>query len=128
MVEEDAVGEVHAVGLTVVDEDPEGVLLGHGVGGAGVEGRGLGLGDLLDLAVELRGGGLVEPARLVEAARADRAQHAEDAHVVAVRSVLSERKEDAHTTGVRNEGTPTWAGARVVRHGPHSPPACRRTP
>ena len=53
MVEKDSVGQVHTIGLTVVYENPEGVLLGNGVRGAGVEGGSLRLGDLAYLAVEL---------------------------------------------------------------------------
>jgi len=88
VVEEDAVGQVHAVGLAVVDEDPEGVLLRDSVGRAGVEGGGLGLGHLLHLAVQLGGGGLVEAAGLLEAAGADGVEHAEDTNTVAVGGVL----------------------------------------
>mmetsp|Transcript_44843 Transcript_44843/g.122660 ORF Transcript_44843/g.122660 Transcript_44843/m.122660 type:complete len:271 (+) Transcript_44843:172-984(+) len=51
MVEEDTVRKVHAVGLTVVHDHPVGVLLSNTVGRARVERSGLGLRNLLDLAV-----------------------------------------------------------------------------
>ena len=88
VVKEDAVGNVHAVGLTVVDKDPEGVLLGNGVGRAGVEGGGLGLRDLLNLSVKLGGGGLVEADLLLHAASADGIEHTEDTNAVGVSGVL----------------------------------------
>ena len=61
VVEKDAVGGVHPVALTVVADDAVGVELGRSVRRARVEGRGLTLRDLLDLAVELGGRRLVEP-------------------------------------------------------------------
>ena len=64
VVEQDAVRGVHAVGLAVVHRDPVGIELGDGVGAARVERRGLALRRLLDLAVQLRGRGLVEARRL----------------------------------------------------------------
>ena len=60
VVEQDAVGGVHAVGLAVVHRDPVGVELGRGVGRARIERRGLALRHLLHLAVQLRGRGLIE--------------------------------------------------------------------
>ena len=41
VVEQDAVAGVHAVGLAVVHRDPVGVELGHRVGAARIERRGL---------------------------------------------------------------------------------------
>jgi len=60
VVEEDAVAGIEPIGLAVVDGDPVGVELGDGVRAARVEGRSLALGDLLDQAIELGSGGLVE--------------------------------------------------------------------
>ena len=88
VVEEDAVGKVHAVGLTIVHKDPEGVLLGDCVGRTGVKGGGLGLGDLADLTVELGGGGLVETDLLLHTAGADGIEHAEDTNTIGIGSVL----------------------------------------
>ena len=88
MVEEDAVGGVHAVRLAVVDHDPVRVLLRHTVRGPGIEGGLLGLRDLPDLAVQFRRGRLVEPRKVREAARADGVQQAQRAHAVHLRRVL----------------------------------------
>ncbi len=88
VVEEDAVGKVHAIRLAVVDKDPEGVLLGNGVGRAGVEGGGLGLRDLPNLSVKLGGGGLVEADLLLHTASADGIEHTEDTNTVGVGGVL----------------------------------------
>ena len=55
VVEQDAVAGVHAVGLAVVDRDPVGVELGHGVGAARVERRGFFLRGFLHQAVKLGG-------------------------------------------------------------------------
>ena len=88
VVEEDAVGKVHAVGLTVIHEDPEGVLLGDGIGRTGVEGGGLGLGNLTDLSVQLGGGGLVESDLLLHATSADGIEHTEDTDTIGIGCVL----------------------------------------
>ncbi len=88
VIEENSVEELHPVCLTVVDEDPEGVLLSDGIGGAGVKGGRLGLGNLPHLSVELGGGSLVEFDFLLEAAGADCVEHAEDTDSVAVGGVL----------------------------------------
>lgn len=94
VVKEDAVGDVHVVGLAVVDHDPVGVLLGDAVGRAGIEGRELALGDLAHLAEELGGGGLVEAAGLLEAAGADGVQQAQRADSVDLGGVLGEVEGD----------------------------------
>ena len=79
VVEEYAGAGVHVVGLAVFLDNPEAVELGYGVGAVGVEGGVLVLGHFLDLAVELRCGGLVEAAGLGQAALADAFEDAEDA-------------------------------------------------
>ena len=60
VVEQDARGGVQVVALPIVHGDPVPVHLGHPVGAAGVEGRGLALGGLEHLAEHLRRAGLVE--------------------------------------------------------------------
>ena len=60
MVKQDAVDSEHAIGLPVFLGDPVAVLLGNGVGGIGVEGGSLPLGDLLHFAEQLRSGGLID--------------------------------------------------------------------
>ena len=66
VVEEDAVAGIHAVGLAVVHGDPVGIHLGHRIGRARVERRGFRLRDLLDQAVELGGGCLIEAGLLFQ--------------------------------------------------------------
>ena len=88
MVEENGVGKVHAVGLTVIDKDPEGILLGNGVGRTGVEGSGLGLRDLLHLAVKLGGGGLVELDLLFHTTSADGIEHTKDSNTIGIGGIL----------------------------------------
>src|SRR3546814_16081984 len=61
LVEQDAVGGVHAVRLAVVHGHPIGVQLGRRIGAARIERRRLALRRLLDLAEQLGGRGLVEP-------------------------------------------------------------------
>ena len=94
VVEKNAVSEVHSIGLTVVDQDPEGVLLGDSVGRTGIEGGGFGLGYFLDFSVKLGGGSLVEAGGFLEATGADGVKHAKDTNSITVSSVLQvETKE-----------------------------------
>ena len=102
VIKKDAIAGVDAVGLAVVDDDPEAVHLGDGVGRAGVEGGGLLLGDLLDEAVELGGGGLVELCLLFEAEDADGLEQAEDTEGVGVGGVLGLFEGDGDV-GLRGE-------------------------
>ena len=82
MVEQDAARRVQVVRLAVVHRDPVAVELGDAVGGAGVEGRGLGLRDLDDLAEHLRGRRLVEAdPRVGDADGVEQARHAQAGHV-----------------------------------------------
>ena len=60
VVEEDAVRGMHAIGFAVIDRDPIGIELGRGIGRARIERRLLVLRHRLDLAVKLRGRGLIE--------------------------------------------------------------------
>jgi hypothetical protein len=62
VIEQDAVGAVQPVGLAIIPHDPIGIELRDGIGAARMKGRGFALGRLLHQAVELGGGGLVEPA------------------------------------------------------------------
>ncbi len=71
MIEQDAVGGVHPVSLTIVNGDPIGIKLGRRIGRTWVERRGFTLRHLPDPAVKLRGGRLIE---------SDAAFHAEDAN------------------------------------------------
>ena len=96
VVEEDTVAGIYAVGLPVVDTDPVGVELGHSVGAPGVERGGFRLGDLLDLAEQLRGGGLVKFGFLFKAQEANALQDAQGAKAVGVRRVFRGFKGDRH--------------------------------
>lgn len=59
-----------------------------------VKGRGLFLGDLLDFAVQLAGGRLVELDAVGQAARLDGVQEAQRAHAVHVGRVLGQVERD----------------------------------
>jgi len=63
----------------MVREGGRAYLLGHTVGGTGVEGGGLALGHFLHLAVQLGGGGLVQAGGLLQAAGTDGIQETEGA-------------------------------------------------
>ena len=96
VVEEDAVAAEHAVGVAVLLDDPEAVLLGDGVGTEGVEGGVLVLGHFLDLAVELGGGGLVDLAAIGEAYLADGLDDAEHADGIDIGGELGGVEADLH--------------------------------
>ena len=96
VVEEDAVAAEHAVGVAVLLDDPEAVLLGDGIGAEGVEGGVLVLGHFLDLAVELGGGGLVDLAAIGEAHLADGLDDAEHANGINIGGELGGVKADLH--------------------------------
>ena len=96
VIEEDAVAAEHAVGVAVLLDDPEAVLLGDGVGAEGVEGGVLVLGHFLDLAVELGGGGLVDLAAAGEAYLADGLDDAEDADGIDIGGELGGVEADLH--------------------------------
>ena len=71
MVEEDAVDGEYAIALAVVLCDPEAVELSYPIGGAGIEGRCLTLGDLLYQTKELRSRGLIDLRLLFQPEDAD---------------------------------------------------------
>ena len=94
VVEEDAVAQVHAVRLAVVDYDPVGVLLGHRVRRTRVEGSRLALRHLLHEAVQLARRGLVEARLLRQTSAANRIQHAQHSDAVAVGGILGHLERD----------------------------------
>ena len=96
VVEQDAVAGIHAVGFAVVDGDPVGVELGHGVGAARVEGCGFFLRGFLHQAVEFAGRGLVEAGFLLQAQDANGFQNAQRAHAVYVGGVFGAFKAHSH--------------------------------
>ena len=88
VVEEDAVDGEHAIALAVVFHNPEAVLLGYAIGRAGIEGRRLLLWHLLHLAEQLRGGGLVDLAFLLQAKDTHGLKEAQRAYRVGFGSVF----------------------------------------
>ena len=94
MVEQDTVAGVHSVRFAVVDADPVRVELGAAVGGSGVERRGLALRGLDDLAVEFRGGGLVEADVFLQAAGSDGVEETQGAKAIDIASVLCHLEGD----------------------------------
>ena len=94
VVEQDARAAVHAVGLAVLLDDPETVQLRDGVRAVGMERRILVLGHFLHLAVQLRGGCLVDPAGSGQPALADGLQDAQDAGRIDIRRIF--RRVEAH--------------------------------
>ena len=95
MVEQDAVGGKHAVGLAVVHRDPVAVELGDAVRRARIERRGFLLRHFLDQAVELRGRGLIEPRLLLHAEDADRFQQPQHADGVGIGGIFRALEADA---------------------------------
>ncbi|MNY14445.1 hypothetical protein D3C86_1476220 [compost metagenome] len=94
MVEEDAIGSMHAVRFAVVDHDPIGVELGDSVGTAGVKGCRFPLRDLLHHAVKFGGRGLVEAGLLFKAEDSDGLEEAQSAKSIGVGRVLGRLKGD----------------------------------
>mmetsp|Transcript_8555 Transcript_8555/g.17855 ORF Transcript_8555/g.17855 Transcript_8555/m.17855 type:complete len:212 (-) Transcript_8555:116-751(-) len=88
VVEKNTVREVHSVGLAVVHQDPECVLFRHGVWRTRIKGCRLGLRDLLDLSVELTGGGLVKPYSFFHAGGSNGIQKSEDTDTVGIGGIL----------------------------------------
>ena len=95
VVEQDAVGGEHAVGLAVVHRDPVAVELGDAVGRARIERRGLLLRDFLDQAVQFRGRRLIEPRLLLHAENADRFQQPQHADRVGIGGIFRALEADA---------------------------------
>ena len=89
--------------------DPVAVELRHRVGGAGMKGRRLLLGNLLHLSEKLRGGGLVNPRGLPKARHADCLQNPQDPDSVRVGRVLRLLKGDGHMGLGRQVVDLVWA-------------------
>mmetsp|Transcript_42810 Transcript_42810/g.130196 ORF Transcript_42810/g.130196 Transcript_42810/m.130196 type:complete len:369 (+) Transcript_42810:193-1299(+) len=88
VVEKDTIRKVHPICLTVVHQNPESILLGHSVWGAGVEGSRLALGHLLNLSVQLRCRGLVKSHLLFHAARPNGIEHTQDTNTITISSIF----------------------------------------
>ena len=66
----DTVTDMHAVGLTIVDDNPVRIELGYSIGRARIEWSLLGLRNLLHEAIQFTSWSLIEAYRLVNADRA----------------------------------------------------------
>src|SRR6266702_5928525 len=86
VIEQDAVGSIHAIGFAVVHGDPVAIELGDAIGRARIERRRFLLRHFLDQTIELGSRGLVEPRLLF---------HTEDANGF---------EEPQHADGVRIGG------------------------
>ena len=96
VVEQDAAAAEHIVGLTVLLDNPEAVEFGHGIGAVGMEGGVLVLGNLLYLAVELGGAGLIDAAGLLQVAGTHGLEHAEHTGGIDIGRELGRVKTDLH--------------------------------
>ena len=98
VVEQNSIKDLHAICLTVVDKDPECVLLGNSIRGTGVEWGSLRLGNLLHLSVEFRSGSLVELDLLFKTTGADSVEHTEDTDSIAISSVFGHIEGNLNVT------------------------------
>ena len=96
VVEENAVHGKHTIGLPVLLNHPETVLLGNGIGGIGVERCGLPLRDLLHLAEKLGGRCLINAAGTGKSADADRLQNPQNAQGIHIAGIFGHVKADLH--------------------------------
>ena len=96
VVEQDAVGRVHAVRLAVIFDDPVRVQLAHRVRRARIKRRGLALRHLLHFAVQLAGGRLIKPGNRIQVVITDRFQQLQRAECVRVGRVFRHLKRDFH--------------------------------
>src|SRR5271170_3278968 len=96
MVEQNAVRGMDAIGFAIIHRDPIGIELRRAVGGARIERRGFRLRNLLDLAVHLRGRGLIEFDALLEAENADRLEQAQGADGVGIGGVFGGLETHLH--------------------------------
>ena len=95
VIEQDAVGGEHAVGLTVVHRDPVAVELGDAIGRTRIERRGLLLRHFLHQAVQFRGRCLIEPRFLLHAENPDRFEQAQHADRVGIGGIFRALEADA---------------------------------
>ena len=96
MVEQNAVYRKHTIGLPVLLRDPEAVLLRHRVRAVGMKRRGLFLGNLLHLAVQLGGGRLINLRFLYQSEQTDRFQHTQNADCVHFSGILRHIEGNLH--------------------------------
>ena len=96
VVEEDAVDGKHTIALAVVLRDPEAVELSYPIGGSGVEGRCLTLGDLLHQTEELGGRGLIDLRLLLQPEDADSLEETQRTRGIGLSGVLRYIEGDLH--------------------------------
>ena len=94
MIEQDPIARKHAIGLAVVNDDPVRVKLRAAIRRARIERRGLTLGRLDDLTVQLGCGRLVEFDMLFKTAGADSVEKAKGTEPVDVASVFGHLERD----------------------------------
>ena len=85
---------IHPVSLSIVDDDPVSIQLGHAVRRPRVERCRLLLRCLDDLAVEFRSRSLIESRVLFQSARADRIQKPQGSQPIDISSVLGHLEAD----------------------------------
>src|SRR3989338_6882495 len=96
MVEEYAIAGEDTVGFAVVRCYPVGIHLGHAVRAVGMEGGLFALGYFLNLAEQLRSGGLVNSGFLLEAEQAYGFQQAHGSESVTVGRIFRLFKAHGH--------------------------------
>mmetsp|Transcript_8175 Transcript_8175/g.9528 ORF Transcript_8175/g.9528 Transcript_8175/m.9528 type:complete len:214 (+) Transcript_8175:510-1151(+) len=98
VVEENSVGKVHTICLTVVHQNPESILLGNGIWRTGVKWSGLGLGYLLDLSVKLGSGGLVEFDLFLHTTSSDGIKHTKNSSSITIGGVFRHIEGNLYVT------------------------------
>ena len=88
MIKQNAVYRKHPISFPIFLRDPEAVLLRHRIGAVGMKRRGLLLGNLFHLAVQLGGGCLINLRLLHQPQQTDRFQHAQNADRVHLSGIL----------------------------------------
>lgn len=114
MVEQNARATEHVVGLAVLLDDPIAVEFGHSVGAVGVERGLLVLRDLLHLAVELRGRGLVDAAALGQTAQAHGLKDTQHARCIDIGGEL--RRVERHLHVALGREVVDFVGTHLADH------------
>jgi len=96
MVEEDARTAEHIIGLAVLLDNPEAILLGNSIGAVGMERSVLVLGNLLYLAVQLGGRCLIDAASVLQTAEAHSLQYAQHTGGIDIGRELRHIEADLH--------------------------------
>ena len=94
VVEQDTVARIHPIRFTIVDGDPISIQFGNAVRAAWVERRRLALWRFDDLAIQFRGGGLVEPHVSLEPDGTNGIEKTEGAHAIDISCILGHLERD----------------------------------